>query len=211
MTEAVALTFDDGPHSLWTPAVLDALDEAEARATFFVVAPLARRWPALIHRMRESGHEVAFHCTEHVRHDALTAEEIEEDTRSGLRTLNDLGETPIHWRTPWGLVNSTTKEVARAHGLRLAGWTADTGDWRGDPAAEMLARVDPGVSPGAVVLMHDGLGTGAARTGCAETVRLVRPVIALARSRGLEPVPLRELRGPFPDQNPDFLPGQDTS
>jgi peptidoglycan/xylan/chitin deacetylase (PgdA/CDA1 family) len=79
---SVALTFDDGPDPLWTPLVLDAL--AEAGATFFVIAPLARRRPSLIFRVRDEGYEVAFHCAEHFRHDARTPEEIEEDTRAGL-------------------------------------------------------------------------------------------------------------------------------
>src|SRR5215218_2362862 len=66
----VALTFDDGPDPIWTPLVFDALASVGVRATFFVVAPRAARYPSLISSMRERGHDVAFHCVEHVRHDA---------------------------------------------------------------------------------------------------------------------------------------------
>jgi len=194
----IALTFDDGPDTAWTPIVLDA--PAEARATFFVVAPQARRHPPLLHRMREEGHEVAFHCTEHVRHDAMTPREIEADLRLGLAALD---RTARLWRTPWGIVTPTTEEVARKNLLTLVGWTADTEDWRGGTADEMLAGVEGDLLPEAIVLMHDGIGPGATRDGCADTVDLVRPLVSLARSRGLEPGPLHRLSGPLPDRNPD--------
>jgi peptidoglycan-N-acetylglucosamine deacetylase len=68
----------------------------------------------------------------------------------------------------------------------------------------MLARISGGISPGAIVLMHDGIGPGARRDDCAATVELVRPLVALVRSHGLEPATLDELQHPLPDRNPDF-------
>jgi|SRR5215210_1436742 len=198
---SVALTFDDGPDPVWTSLILDALARARVRATFFVVAPRATRYPSLLSSMRERGHEVAFHCNEHVRHDAMTQGEIEADLESGLLTL---GQPVRYWRTPWGLVTPASEKVAKRHHLRLAGWTADTRDWRGGPSNEMLDRVRNDISPGAIVLMHDGVGPGATREGCAGTLALIRPLVALARSHGLEPATLGELRHPLPDRNPDF-------
>jgi peptidoglycan/xylan/chitin deacetylase (PgdA/CDA1 family) len=197
----VALTFDDGPDPVWTPLVLDALAKARARATFFVVAPRTTRYPSLVSSMREGGHDVAFHCNEHVRHDAMTPGEIEADVGSGLPAL---GRCVRYWRTPWGLVTPATEEVARKHRLGLVGWTADTEDWRGGAPDEMLARVRGDILPGAIILMHDGVGPGATRDGCAGTVALVGPLVDLARSLGLQPATLDELRHPLPDRNPDF-------
>lgn len=198
----VALTFDDGPDPVWTPLVLDALARASARATFFVVAPRAERHPFLLARMRDEGHDVAFHCTRHVRHDAMAPEEIEADVRSGLPAL---GRSVRLWRTPWGFVTPATEDVAREYRLRLVGWTADTEDWRGGPHGELLDRVEDRLLPGAIVLMHDGVGPGARREGCAGTVDLVRPLVSLARRRSLEPGPLDELPHTIPDRNPDFV------
>ena len=198
----IALTFDDGPDPVWTPLVLDALARSRARATFFVVAPRARRYPALVARTLKEGHDVGFHCTGHVRHDAMTAAEIETDLESGLTTLVDSVRL---WRTPWGIVTPATEDVARKRRLTLIGWTTDTEDWRGSPPDEMLARVEGDLRKNAIVLMHDGVGPGATRNGCAGTVDVVSPLVSLARSRGLEPRPLRELRRPLPDRNPDYL------
>jgi peptidoglycan/xylan/chitin deacetylase (PgdA/CDA1 family) len=200
----VALTFDDGPDPLWTPLVLEALASVGARATFFVVAPRAASYPSITSSIRERGHDVAFHCVEHVRHDAMTHKEIEADVGSGLLAL---GRSVRYWRTPWGLITPATEEVANQHRLRLVGWTADTEDWRGGTPQEMLARIRGRVSPGAIVLMHDGVGPGAKREGCAGTVDLIGPLVALVRSHGLEPATLDELRHPLPDRNPDFQAG----
>jgi peptidoglycan/xylan/chitin deacetylase (PgdA/CDA1 family) len=200
----IALTFDDGPDPVWTPLVLDALASVGPRATFFVVAPRAARYPPLISSMRERGHDVAFHCAEHVRHDAMTQKEIEADVESGLPAL---GRSVHYWRAPWGLITPATEVVADKHRLRLVGWTADAEDWRGGAPEEMLARIRGGISPRAIVLMHDGVGPGAKREGCAGTVDLVRPLVALVRSQGLEPATLGELRHLLPDRNPDFQAG----
>jgi peptidoglycan/xylan/chitin deacetylase (PgdA/CDA1 family) len=186
----ISLTFDDGPHPIWTPRVLGALQRAEARATFFVVAPLARRFPHLISEILRYGHGVEFHCTEHVRHTEQSREEVEADVRDGLRELRRQGVRPRFWRPPWGVLAPFTAEIAYAFGLKLALWTEGTRDWRGDPASEMLKRVGPELRPGSIVLMHDGIGPGALRSGCGETVALVGDLVERIRFLGCEPGPL---------------------
>lgn len=185
-----ALTFDDGPDPSWTPRVLEALCRADARATFFIVAPLALRYPGVVSSVLEAGHEVEFHCTEHVRHTHRSRLEVEADTREGLDVLRSFGIEPRLWRPPWGVRAPWTDEIAAGFGLRLVSWTADTRDWRGDTAPEMLRRVESFLGPGAVVLLHDGLGPGALRTGCGETVDLIEGLVARLRALGCEPAPL---------------------
>jgi peptidoglycan-N-acetylglucosamine deacetylase len=187
---AFALTFDDGPDRVWTPAVLDALRRARALATFFVLGPRAAAAGDVVRRMRSEGHTVGVHAYAHVRHSELDATAGERDLDRALAALAGLGVAPRHWRTPWGVEAGWTRPLAARRGLRLAGWTADTHDWRGDGAGAMFAAIEPDVRAGAVVLAHDGLGPGALRDGCAETVALIEPLVGLARSRGLEPEPL---------------------
>ena len=187
---AVALTFDDGPHPTWTPRVLAALRNADTKATFFVVSPLARRFPGLISEARAAGHAVELHCERHVRHTELEREQVDSDVRSSLRTLHELGASPRFWRPPWGVLAPWTAEVADKFGLTLASWTADTHDWRGDGSREMLEAISPVLGPDAVVLMHDGLGPGARRSGCGETVALIGPLVERIRSLGCEPAPV---------------------
>jgi peptidoglycan-N-acetylglucosamine deacetylase len=186
----IFLTFDDGPDPTWTPKVLDALHRFRARATFFVLAPLAVRFPHLIRRMTHDGHSVELHCAKHVRHTELTYTEVAADTRSGLEDLGTLGVFPRLWRPPWGVVTPGTRAVAEELALELGCWTVDTHDWRGDTAAKMFDCVRPGLQPGAVILMHDGLGPGARRSGCQETVALIGKVVEQARLLRCEPCPI---------------------
>lgn len=189
----ISLTFDDGPDPIGTPHVLQALERARAMATFFVVTPLARRYPRLIREIRDAGHEVQLHCTKHVRHTELTREEIEQDTRTGLQDLKTLGITAQLWRTPWGVTAPWTGGIANRFGLEIAPWTIDTHDWRGDTTCEMLQAAEPLLHPGAVVLMHDGLGPGSQRADCRETAALIEPLVERIRASGCEPAPMKPI------------------
>ena len=186
----IHLTFDDGPDATWTPRILEALERADAQATFFVITPQALRHPALVGDMRHAGHRVEFHCVEHVRHPERTHQEIQSEAETGLQHLQDLGIRPSLWRTPWGKLAPRTSEVAGAAGLQIAHWTADTHDWRGDTAGTILEAVGPLLRPGAVVLMHDGLGPGARRRGCEETVSVIERLVHRIRELGCEPAPM---------------------
>jgi peptidoglycan/xylan/chitin deacetylase (PgdA/CDA1 family) len=188
--DPVALTFDDGPDATWTPIILRELDRLRARATFFVMGPLARAHPAVVRAMGDRGHCVELHCGRHLRHSACDRQEVEDDTDGALDALAALGVHPTRWRTPWGDTAPWSSEVAAQRGLTLTGWTLDSHDWRGDPAERMMDAIRPGVRPGAVVLLHDGLGPGARRQDCLQTMRLLAPLCGRIRELGLDPAAL---------------------
>jgi peptidoglycan/xylan/chitin deacetylase (PgdA/CDA1 family) len=190
----VALTFDDGPDRVWTARILAALEHRAATATFFVDARRALAWPRLIRTMVAAGHEVGFHCVQHVRHSELSAEEVAAEAVEGLMILDSLGVRPTAWRTPWGVVTDATRRVAAEQGLELWDWSFDSHDWRGDSCDEMLSAlgVQGGLVDGSVVLMHDALGPGARRDDCEETVWLTVSLLDSAASAGLRPARLSE-------------------
>jgi peptidoglycan/xylan/chitin deacetylase (PgdA/CDA1 family) len=193
---AIALTFDDGPDPIWTPRVLDELKREEATATFFVEAPRALASPGLIAAMTAAGHEVGLHCVHHVRHSEREEDEVRAEVEVGLAMLASLGVRPTAWRAPWGDVTELTRRLAGEHGLQLWGWSFDSHDWRGDGCGKMLGalRAAGGLEGGTVALMHDGLGPGARRRDCAETVGLTRELLGAARAAGLRPAPLSAQR-----------------
>jgi peptidoglycan/xylan/chitin deacetylase (PgdA/CDA1 family) len=158
------------------------------------MAARAAAYPSLVERMCADGHEVALHCVRHIRHTEVDEEELRRDTELGMRLLQRLGVQPRHWRAPWGITTAASRAVAADLGLALVHWDLDTHDWRGDSAAAMHARVAGEVRSDSVVLMHDGLGPGATRTDCCETVRLVAALLATLRSRRLRPAPVVDLR-----------------
>lgn len=179
------LTFDDGPDARWTPAVLTALRAEDLRATFFVVGAQVARRPELLEAILTDGHAVQLHCHEHVRHTDIGLNALARDTARALAVLSEHDIHPTRWRPPWGILAPWSPIIAQHHGLRLETWSADSHDGRGDPAEEMLVSLEPHLGPGACVLLHDGLGPGAERSGCAQTVALVHHLGPLLRARGL--------------------------
>ncbi len=187
MSGTIALTYDDGPDPEWTPRVLAELARFDARATFFVDARRSLVQRDLVRAVAAAGHEVAFHCFEHIRHSERTDGELYSDLDLGLGLLDLVGVKPLAWRAPWGIETEATRNLAAEHELRLIGWNVDSHDWRGDSAGKMLAALEAqgGLRDGDVILMHDALGPGALRHDCEQTVELTGMLLASAGEAGL--------------------------
>jgi len=181
----IALTYDDGPDPVWTPRVLDVLATHGATATFFVLGPEAENDPESLRRARDEGHEVALHADRHTRHTEICAAELAADTSRAMERLDGLGVQPRRWRAPYGVMTDDTRELALRLGLELVHWDVDTHDWRGDSADSMFSTYAPQVMDGSVVLMHDGLGPGARRPDCAQTVALTDRLLSETGHAGL--------------------------
>ena len=102
LARGVALTFDDGPDPATTLTVLDALDAANAKATFFVIAKKAEAHPEVIHEIVRRGHEIGLHSYAHDRLFSLRSEaRVREDLEQGLVVLEQLtGQRPLFFRPP---------------------------------------------------------------------------------------------------------------
>ncbi|CAI8042511.1 Peptidoglycan-N-acetylglucosamine deacetylase BC_1960 [Geodia barretti] len=112
----VYLTFDDGPHPVYTPQVLDVLARYGARATFFVVGSLAQAYPDIIQRIAAEGHTIANHTWNHEDLAGLSRAAFDETVGRTQAILADLA-TPC-LRPPYGSVDAFTREWASSHGCR---------------------------------------------------------------------------------------------
>jgi peptidoglycan/xylan/chitin deacetylase (PgdA/CDA1 family) len=156
-SQAVALTFDDGPHPVHTPAMLDMLRRAGARATFFVVGREVDKYPLVARRIVEEGHAIGGHSYDHTV--------ITSQSRCGL--LQDLlhcrnaiaqatgVETPL-FRPPKGEVSLSSIRTVCGAGFVLVHWTKTFSDYRQDGTAALTRRIEsaPPIA-GDVVLLHD--------------------------------------------------------
>ncbi|WP_231563527.1 polysaccharide deacetylase family protein [Anoxybacillus sp. KU2-6(11)] len=81
----VAITFDDGPDILYTPDILTILKQYDAKATFFVVGFRAEKYPDIIKRQMNEGHEVANHTYKHLDFRGKSKQTIEEEIKKKRR------------------------------------------------------------------------------------------------------------------------------
>lgn len=154
----VALTFDDGPSPKTTPRVLDLLDEAGAKATFFVIGKKAAEHPDLVRAIVERGHAVGVHGFAHDRLLTLRAlSTVRDDIAASMTTIEGItGERPALFRPPIG---HTTPRIAKAlepFDLTVVGWSIRALDGLARARPERVAaRVIPKLRDGAIVLLHD--------------------------------------------------------
>lgn len=153
----VVLTFDDGPEPGGTDRVLAALDAAGATATFFVLLTRVRKYPSLLADVVAAGHEVALHGVDHRALPTLPPDEVGRLVRAGKAELEDAAGMPIRWfRPPYGRQTMRNWRAVLGAGLLPVLWGPTTWDWKDVSPAERVAKAMNGVTPGAIVLAHDG-------------------------------------------------------
>lgn len=192
-----SLTFDDGPDPRHTPEISALLASRDHRATFFVLGRAAREHPELIRMLASDGHEVACHGDDHrllaFAPPSVIVQQLdawEEAVEAALgRTGSTLLRTPHGFRSPW------LTRVARNKGYVVCGWDGSVFDTAEPGAGPIVNRVVPLLRPGAVVLLHDGDGSGCGASR-AQTVAAIEPILTAADVLGLRSTTLGSLLGP---------------
>lgn len=188
----VALTFDDGPDPAITPRVLDLLDRAGAKATFFCVGTHVQAHPSLAREIVARGHAVESHSHRHSTAfgwyvGGRLRREL-EDAQSAIR--EHAGDEPRFFRAPFGLRNPSLHAAVRQLGLTYASWTRRGFDTVDADADRVLARLTHGLAPGDVLLLHDGV-VQRARRDDPTVLRVLPRLLDALRAHGLTSVSLR--------------------
>lgn len=153
----VALTFDDGPHPEFTPRLIELFSRYGAKATHFLVGASAQARPDLVGALSEAGHSVASHGYAHRSLVRLRPRERREELERGVEAL--LPHRSDLVRPPYGHYDLQCARLVRSLGLRCVHWTSHIRDWEPSSAAELQARLERSLRPGAIVLLHEALFT----------------------------------------------------
>jgi peptidoglycan/xylan/chitin deacetylase (PgdA/CDA1 family) len=182
-----ALTFDDAPHPLFTPLLLDLLRRLGLRATFFAIGRNAEAYPYFVRDLVVAGHELGNHTYHHVRLPGLSEEEIRQELLLTNQVLERLtGQAPRYFRPPGGRYNRHVLQVARALGLTTVFWTDDPGDYADLPPGVLERRLEAHLRPGGIILLHDNVPG---------TLQVLPLFVQRSQARGLALVPVGELAG----------------
>jgi peptidoglycan/xylan/chitin deacetylase (PgdA/CDA1 family) len=155
--EGVALTFDDGPHPEGTPAVLELLAGAGARAMFFLIGEQVERRPSLAAEIAAAGHGIGVHGYRHILQLRRGARALREDVVQATTTIGEAtGVAPSYHRAPYGVYSPAGLAAAREAGLRPLLWSRWGKDWRKFTTPRRIAsRVLREIEPRDVILLHD--------------------------------------------------------
>ena len=153
-SKLVAITFDDGPGK-YTKELLDTLKQYDAKATFFLVGTCVERYPDLVKREVEEGHQVANHSWDHTKLTTLSQNGISSQLSKTENTIDkacgkDLGKLMV--RPPYGSSNATVQAAA---GAPLIFWSVDTLDWKYRNAETVKKNIVNNAKDGAIILLHD--------------------------------------------------------
>jgi peptidoglycan/xylan/chitin deacetylase (PgdA/CDA1 family) len=183
----VALSFDDGPHPIFTPQVLDILQQHNAQATFFLIGERALRHPDLVARIKAAGHEVGNH---YFKDGSLLHHSDAEFIANLQQTEQALGiaAEPKFFRPPGGVARPSQLRLAQAHGYECVLGSAYPHDPMHPPVWYITWLVKKNLAPGTIVILHDGIRNPT------RTIRALPQILAAAHRKGLHVVSISALK-----------------
>lgn len=149
----IALTFDDGPSTAWTPTLLDGLKERGVKATFFLIGENADKNPEIVKRMAEEGHLIGNHTYHHVELTKVSENEARlelADTSAVIVRIT--GKEPEYMRPPFG---AWQRKLEQEIQMLPVLWTIDPLDWTTENQDEIVNKVVTEAEENDIILLHD--------------------------------------------------------
>ena len=193
----VAITFDDGPDPRWTPKILDILKAANVKAAFFLVGVNAERYPSLVRRIVNEGHEIGNHTYYHPNLALCWPEHIRLELNATQLLLETItGRATTLFRPPYAADTGPTQlselaplKIAEDLNYLVVLENIDPQDWAKPGADIILRRIKQQRHDGSVILLHDAGGDRS------QTVEALPRILDWLHARGDTVVPLSTLLG----------------
>ena len=186
--KCVAFTFDDGP-TPFTDRLLGVLNDAGAKATFFMIGNKVAANPDGAKRVAQAGMEIGNHTWEHPNMTTIPSADVPAQLGKAQDAIRSAtGQAPTLWRPPGGLTDQAVNAVAAKDGLAGILWDVIPFDWINDSnTAATRYMLMTQIKPGSVVLFHDSYSS---------TVDLVHQFIPVLKANGYHLVTVSQLLGP---------------
>lgn len=182
----IALTFDDGPKAKITEEIIEVLNENDAKATFFILGTNGKRYPKILEKIHESGHQIANHSYNHPNLKKLPMSDVKKELESTNKIISDVTNKKIvYFRPPYGALGKTQKEELRKSlGMESVMWNICPKDWEKASDTNYIAKflVENAKNNG-IVLLHD----------YGKTAQALKIAIPQLKAQGFEFVTVAEL------------------
>ena len=181
----VAITFDDGPNTEFTPRVLDILEQYSAKATFFCIGTNIEKHPEMLKEIDQRGHTIGKHSYSHdIKFDMSSTEIVKEDLKRNEALIEaQIGKNPQLFRPPFGVTNPKIAKAVKQLKLTSIGWNIRTLDTTKDSEDEIFERT-ASIKAGDIVLLHDT---------SEKSVKVLERLLKLIHEKGLRSVTIDEL------------------
>lgn len=144
------LTFDDGPHPICTPLVLDILKDLNIKASFFCVGKQVRLYPEIYQRILKEGHQVGNHSFSHLNGWKTHTDDYLSDVVLAEELINS-----SLFRPPYGRITPTQFKALKSN-FKIVMWDVLSQDYDSTISnAQVIQNVVLGVSKGSIVVLHD--------------------------------------------------------
>jgi peptidoglycan/xylan/chitin deacetylase (PgdA/CDA1 family) len=191
----ISLTFDDGP-SRYTEQILDILKAHGVVATFFVIGAQVVRYPELIERMADEGHEIGNHMYSfdaktglHLLYHPVPNGEIAR-TQDAIKDIT--GTSPRFFRSPAGQMGRGLWRQIKVHDLEVVYGAMPTPDVHANAESQLITALET-AKPGAILILHDGDDHDPDSDRPRPTVDMLPRLLMQLRANGFQIVPLRKL------------------
>jgi len=153
----LCLTFDDGPHSEFTPRILEILKKHTVPAAFFVIGKNIEGNEALLKKTDEAGHIIGNHSFLHsFWFDLKSPSGMKLELRQTDEKIKEvLGKVPLYFRPPYGVTNPPLYKALRGTSYTSIGWNVRSFDTVIEDQHTLLDKLKKALKPGAVYLFHD--------------------------------------------------------
>ena len=149
----IALTFDDGPHEVYTEQLLDGLKERGVQATFFLIGQNIEGKEEVVKRMKTEGHLIGNHTYHHVNLKEISEKKAEEEVTMTCNKIYDTaGICTSFVRPPFG---EWKKNLDFDITMIPVSWNVDSLDWTTENVEKTVKRVVKDAQEGDIILMHD--------------------------------------------------------
>ena len=157
----IALTFDDGPHPVYTARILDILKKYNIKATFFMIGENVINYTDIALRVKEDGHEIGNHTSKHLSARKSSQKELEKDMLECSEIINNMLDYKTSlMRPPEGFLVDSVINACNRLGCSIILWNVDTRDWAHTSSDNILKNVMQNTDSGDIILMHDYISHG---------------------------------------------------
>ena len=148
--------------------ILEILDRCNVKVTFFMVGDWVDKYPEYVKKIANANHEIANHSNTHPHVNNLSYEQNVEEIKKCNEEIKKLTRKEVKlYRCPYGEYNDTVIKAATDNDYKVIQWSIDSLDYQGLDTSQMWDRINKGLKPGSIILMHNGTETTA---GSLETI-----------------------------------------